>query len=76
MGEITLAAAIAAIIQWIKNFDPQGKVSGWVTLPVAILIGAISGYFHFLGTTSVEVGIVAGFVAVGACTVVSKAGGK
>lgn len=76
MEGFTLAAAIIAVVQWIKNFDPQGKVSGWVTLPVAILIGAVAGYTNFLDTPSVEAGIVAGFLAVGACTVANKAAGK
>ena len=72
MGEITLGAAIVAFIQWIKNFDNSGKVSGWVTLPIALLVGAVAGYFHFLGASSVEAGLVAGFVAVGACSVADK----
>ena len=74
--EFSVAAAIVAVIQWIKNIDSQNKVSGWITLPVALLIGAVAGYFHFLGTASVETGIVAGFLAVGAATIASKAGGK
>lgn len=75
MSEFTLAAAIIAIIQWIKSIDVQNKVSGWVTLPVALLIGAVAGYFHFLGTPSVEAGLVSAFLAVGGATLASKAAG-
>lgn len=76
MEGFTLAAAIIAVIQWIKSIDTQNKVSGWVTLPVALLIGAIAGYTHFLSTPSVEAGIVSGFLAVGSATLFSKAAGK
>ena len=73
---LTLSAAIVAVVQWIKSLDTQNKVSGWITLPVALLVGAVAGYFQILGASSVEAGLVAGFLAVGVSTVASKAGGK
>lgn len=68
MEGFTLAAAIIAVIEWIKSIDTQGKVSGWLTLPAALLVGGVAGYFHFLGAPGVEAGIVAGFLAVGVHT--------
>ena len=76
METFTLAAAIIAVIQWIKSIDTQGKITGWITLPVALLIGALAGYTHFLGTVSIETGLVSAFLAVGGSTLATKAGGN
>ena len=75
MEEFTLATAIVAIIEWIKNVDKKHLVTGWVTLPIALLVGGIAGFFNFFGTSSVETGIIAGFLAVGGVTIVSKTKG-
>lgn len=76
MDTITLGAAIMAVIEWVKLLDKQNRVSGWITLPVALVMGAVAGYFHVLGVSGVEAGIMAGFLAVGAHTAASAAGGK
>ena len=76
METFTLAVAIVAVVQWIKSIDTQGKISGWITLPVALLMGALAGFTHFLGTASIEAGLVSGFLAVGSATLATKAGGK
>lgn len=73
---ITLGAAIVAVIEWIKSIDTQNRVSTWITLPVALIIGGLAGYFHVFGTSSIELGLTAGFIAVGAHTVASAAGGR
>lgn len=75
METFTLAAAIIAVVQWIKSVDVDNKVSGWITLPVALLLGALAGFTHFLGTVSIEAGLVSAFIAVGGSTLASKAGG-
>jgi len=74
METLTLGAAIIAVLEWIKSLDTKNLISNYITLPVAIILGAVAGYAHFLGTQSIEQGVVAGFLAVGIHTTARAAG--
>ena len=65
---LTLAAGIIALVKAIKDNVPQ--VNGVVTLGVALILGAVAGYFNLLGTPDVLSGIFTGAGAVGAVTLV------
>lgn len=74
MQEITVAAAIIAITQRIKEAFPQ--VNGLVTLLVAMVLGGIAGYFHIQGVTDVFQGVLIGIAAVGTVTTAQKFAGE
>lgn len=69
--EITVVTAIVAVTQLVKKLAPS--VSGWLTVVVAAVIGALAGYFGVEGLT-VAAGLTAGLSAVGVHTVASQIG--
>lgn len=74
MEEFTLTLGIVALTKAIKDNVPQ--VEGWVTLAVALGLGAIAGYLNLLNTPDVLTGLFTGAAAVGTVTLVTKLGGK
>ena len=73
MSELTLVGGIIAVIKAIKDNVPQ--VKGVITLVVALVLGAIAGFYNLLGTPDVLTGIFIGAGAVGAVTVAQKVAG-
>ena len=63
------AAGIIAIVETIKRHVPG--VNGSVTVVIAIVVGAVLGYFGLDGLT-VQSGIAAALLGVGGHTVFSK----
>jgi Mg2+/citrate symporter len=60
-----------AIIGAISALKMTGKVSGWVTIAIAVVIGALAGYGGVEGLTIIT-GILTGLAAVGAVTVADE----
>lgn len=80
LDTLTLAGVIIAIVSALKGIVPQ-YVTGLVTIAVAVLVGAVSGYFGLFGLTVVGVtglgaGITAGLLAVGVHTTFTDSSGK
>jgi hypothetical protein len=73
MNEISLTAAIIAVVKAIKDQVPQ--VNGLITLAVAVILGGVAGYLH-LGASDIPTGVMMGIAAVGTMTVASKVGGE
>ena len=60
-----------AIIGAISALKMTGKVSGWVTIAIAVVIGALAGYGGVEGLTIIT-GILTGLAAVGASTIADR----
>lgn len=71
MDQITVSAAIVAIVKVIKDLVPG--VAGVVTVLVAVVLGAVAGYYHVQATPDVLTGVVLGLTAVGAVSVADRA---
>lgn len=71
MTEVTLVAAIIAIVKAVKDQVPQ--VNGLVTVVLAIILGGAAGYLGLDGI-NVQQGVVLGLSAVGANTVAGTIG--
>lgn len=72
MEVITVAAAIIAIVQRVKESYPA--VNGLMTMLLAMLLGGIAGLLHIEGLSIVQ-GVLVGIAAVGGVTVAQKAAG-
>jgi hypothetical protein len=48
-----------------------GKVSGWVTIAIAVVLGGLAGYGGVEGLTIIT-GILTGLAAVGASTIADR----
>jgi len=72
MNEGLLALAIVGAITALKL---SGKVSGWVTVVVAIVLGGLAGYGGIEGLTVIS-GILTGLAALGAATVADRIASK
>jgi len=68
--EITVAAAIIAVVKQLKDSFPN--IQGIVTMFVAAVLGGLAGYFHVQGLTSIISGILLGIAAVGTMTVATR----
>lgn len=71
--EITVAAAIIAIVSRVKEAFPA--VNGLITLAVAMALGAVAGYFHIQGVADIWTGVLIGIAAVGTVTVADRVRG-
>ena len=60
-----------AIIGAISALKMTGKVSGWVTIAIAVVIGTLAGYGGVEGLTIIT-GILTGLAAVGASTIADR----
>lgn len=60
-----------AIIGAISALKESGKVHGWVTIVIAIALGALAGYGEIEGLNIVT-GILTGLAAVGTITAVDR----
>ena len=68
--QITLSAAIVAVVQVLKGLLPQA-VTGWIT---PVIAGALGAAWALINGTDVIAGIVAGLAASGAVTVAERVG--
>ena len=60
-----------AIIGAISALKMTGKVSGWVTIAIAVVLGGLAGYGGVEGLTIIT-GILTGLPAVGASTIADR----
>ncbi len=60
-----------AIIGAISALKMTGKVSGWVTIAIAVVLGGLAGYGGVEGLTIIT-GILTGLAAVGASTIADR----
>ena len=60
-----------AIIGAISALKMTGKVSGWVTIAIAVVLGGLAGYGGVEGLTVIT-GILTGLAAVGASTIADR----
>ena len=73
MNTVTTSLIIVALVEVVKSKFP--KVNGLITVLLAVVLGAVIGFFGLNGENLVS-GITAGLVAVGGHQVASTAGGK
>jgi hypothetical protein len=60
-----------AIIGAISALKLTGKVSGWVTIAIAVVLGALAGFGQVEGL-NVVTGILVGLASVGVATVADR----
>ncbi len=60
-----------AIIGAISALKMTGKVSGWVTIAIAVVLGGLAGFGEVEGLTIIT-GILTGLAAVGASTIADR----
>jgi len=72
-GDLVVASAIVAVIEFIKRYVPQ--INGGVTILVAAIIGGIIGLFGVDGL-NVVTGIGIGLASAGVHQAATAAGGK
>ena len=71
MTEVTLTACIIAIVRAVKEYVPA--IAGIYTLVLAMVLGAVAGYFNVEGV-SITQGVIIGIGAVGVVTTVQRVG--
>jgi len=72
MTQFTLAAAIIAVVEAIKQAVPQ--VSGWITICVAGVLGLLAGIAGLEGTNWIQ-GLMIGLAAAGGVKLTTSVGG-
>ena len=71
MEEVTVTAAIIAIVRAVKQVYPP--LHGLLTIILAVVLGGVAGYLKVQGLDIVS-GITVGLAAVGATTVADRMG--
>lgn len=74
MNAVVTVAAVIAVTEAIKTIVPA-KIDGIVTMIIAVVIGAVAGFFNVEGL-NVATGIIVGLGAVGTHTALKAVGGK
>ena len=73
MENITVAAAIVAIVKAVKEVYPA--LNGLLTVALAVLLGVGAGYLGLEGL-NITAGVLVGLSAVGAVTVADRVSGQ
>ena len=71
---VLAVGAIIGVINAITKQFPQ--VHGLVGIVVSVLLGAVLGFFNYLGVEGIEMGILVGLSASGVYKVAQKVGGQ
>jgi Flp pilus assembly pilin Flp len=77
MDNIIAIGAIVAIGNALKTqFKDSPLVTGIFGIAISVVLGVALGYFHLLGVTGIENGLLAGLAASGIYTLAKRVGGN
>ena len=74
MENLTLGAAIIGLINAVRSQFP--KVAGLYAIGLAVVLGAVAGYFNLFGVSGLESGIMVGLASSGAYKLATRMGGQ